>query len=123
MLFRSLEFLKSRVAAAADVPGNDVRPEADRIFLEWGGLSQPMKLVFTGVRFVDRQLRGPYALWHHTHTFEPVPGGTLLRDVVRYRLPFGPFGRLVERLFVRRDVERIFAYRHEVIARRLGGAL
>ncbi len=50
-----LEFLKARVAAAADVPGNDIRPEADRIFLEWGGLSQPMKLVFTGVRFVNKQ--------------------------------------------------------------------
>ena len=50
-----LEFLKARVAAAADVPGNDLRPEADRIFLEWGGLSQPMKLVFTGVRFVNKQ--------------------------------------------------------------------
>ncbi|MCA0305246.1 MAG: DUF3971 domain-containing protein [Proteobacteria bacterium] len=50
-----LEFLKARVAAAADVPGNDIRPEADRIFLEWGGLEQPMKLVFTGVRFVNKQ--------------------------------------------------------------------
>ncbi len=50
-----LGFLKDRVAAAADVPGNDLRPEADRIFLEWGGLDQPMKLVFTGVRFLDRQ--------------------------------------------------------------------
>ncbi len=76
-----------------------------------------------GVRFVDRQLRGPYALWHHTHTFEPAPGGTLLRDVVRYRLPFGLLGRLIERLFVRRDVEQIFAYRQEVIARVLGGTL
>ena len=50
-----LEFLKTRIAAAADVPGNDLRPEADRIFLEWGGLTQPMKLVFTGVRFLDKQ--------------------------------------------------------------------
>ena len=44
-------------------------------------------------RFVDEQLRGPYALWHHTHTFEPHPdadGDTLMRDVVRYALPLGP---------------------------------
>lgn len=50
-----LDFLKDRLAAAADVPGNDIRPEADRVSLEWGGLSQPMRLVFTGMRFVNIQ--------------------------------------------------------------------
>ncbi len=59
-------------------------------------------------RFVDVQLRGPYTLWHHAHTFEDRDGGTLCRDDVRYR-PRG--GALVHWLFVRRDVQRIFAYR------------
>jgi ligand-binding SRPBCC domain-containing protein len=45
-----------------------------------------------GVRFVDAQLRGPYALWHHTHEFEAHDGHTLMRDTVRYALPFGPLG-------------------------------
>jgi len=68
-------------------------------------------------RFVDEQLRGPYALWHHTHTFEPHPDGdgTLMRDVVRYALPFGALGDLARRLFVARDVEAIFDYRAEKI--------
>lgn len=48
-----LDFLKDKLAAAADVPGNDIRPEADHAYLEWGGLSQPMRLVFTGMRFVN----------------------------------------------------------------------
>lgn len=61
-------------------------------------------------RFVDVQLRGPYTLWHHTHTFEERDGGTLCTDDVRYR---PPGGALVNWLFVRRDVERIFAYRRE----------
>jgi ligand-binding SRPBCC domain-containing protein len=61
-------------------------------------------------RFVDVQLRGPYTLWHHTHAFEERDGGTLCVDDVRYR-PRG--GALVNWLFVRRDVERIFAYRRE----------
>ncbi len=59
-------------------------------------------------RFVDVELRGPYTLWRHTHTFEERDGGTLCLDEVRYR-PRG--GALVNWLFVRRDVERIFAYR------------
>ena len=61
-------------------------------------------------RFVDVQLRGPYTLWHHTHTFEERNGGTLCLDQVRYR-PRG--GVLVHWLFVRRDVERIFQYRQQ----------
>jgi ligand-binding SRPBCC domain-containing protein len=73
------------------------------------------------VRFVDRQLRGPYALWHHTHEFEPLPGGdTLMRDVVRYALPFGPAGALAHRLLVRRDLARIFDFRFQEVARRIG---
>lgn len=61
-------------------------------------------------RFVDRQLRGPYTLWHHTHTFEERDGGTLCLDHVRYR-PRG--GALVNWLFVRRDVDRIFQFRQQ----------
>ena len=61
-------------------------------------------------QFVDVQLRGPYTLWHHTHTFEERDGGTLCLDDVRYR-PRG--GTLVNWLFVRRDVERIFKFRQQ----------
>jgi ligand-binding SRPBCC domain-containing protein len=64
-------------------------------------------------RFVDVQLRGPYTLWHHTHTFEMQDGGTLCCDRVRYR-PRG--GGLMNRLFIRRDVERIFAFRNEKLS-------
>jgi ligand-binding SRPBCC domain-containing protein len=68
-------------------------------------------------RFVDRQLHGPYRLWHHTHAFQPVGGGTLVEDTVRY-CPIG--GRLVHALFVKRDLERIFTYRQEEILRVFG---
>lgn len=67
-------------------------------------------------RFVDRQLSGPYRLWHHTHDFEPLPGGrTLMTDTVRYSVGFGPAGALAQRLFVDRDVAAIFDYRASVI--------
>jgi ligand-binding SRPBCC domain-containing protein len=70
-----------------------------------------------GERFVDVQLRGPYALWHHTHEFEPAGDGrTLMRDTVRYALPLGPLGVLAHRLFVARDIERIFDHRQETVS-------
>ena len=65
--------------------------------------------------FEDLQLSGPYKLWHHTHSFEAVRGGTMLRDKVLYKLPFGALGRLVHALWVRRSVEQIFDYRHQRI--------
>lgn len=70
-------------------------------------------------RFVDRQLKGPYKLWLHTHTFEARGGGTVVGDVVRYALPLGPIGDVVNRLVVRRDLEDIFDYRYEAISRLL----
>ncbi len=66
-----------------------------------------------GVRFADMQLRGPYALWHHTHLFEPDgAGGTIMRDVVRYALPGGPLGAIPHALFVRRELDAIFDFRY-----------
>jgi hypothetical protein len=63
--------------------------------------------------FVDEQLRGPYALWRHTHTFEADGEETIMRDVVHYRVGFGPLGALVNALIVRRDVAAIFDYREQ----------
>ncbi len=69
------------------------------------------------LRFTDTQLRGPYATWHHTHEFEPDgAGGCTMRDTVRYAIPFGPLGEVAHRLFVRRDLERIFDFRHDAFA-------
>jgi ligand-binding SRPBCC domain-containing protein len=70
--------------------------------------------------FVDRQLRGPYKLWHHRHEFEPCGADTLVRDRVHYALPFGALGAVVARSFVARDLDRIFAFRHEAVRTVLG---
>jgi ligand-binding SRPBCC domain-containing protein len=67
--------------------------------------------------FVDRQLRGPYRLWHHRHDFANVAGGTRVRDRVDYALPLGPLGELAHALLVRRDLDRIFDFRRETVAR------
>lgn len=67
-------------------------------------------------RFVDLQLRGPYKLWHHTHTFVPQGDGTLMTDCVRYQLGWGPLGRWMHRWYVAKDLEAIFDYRRQRIA-------
>ena len=71
-------------------------------------------------RFVDVQIRGPYALWEHEHVFTDGTGGTAVSDRVRYALPFGPLGELVH-AFVRRDLRAIFEYRQEAVRERLLG--
>ena len=66
-------------------------------------------------RFHDSQLRGPYRSWEHTHAFEAVEGGTIVRDEIEYAVPFGPLGDLANRLVVRGELERIFRHRAETI--------
>jgi ligand-binding SRPBCC domain-containing protein len=68
-------------------------------------------------RFVDEQVRGPYRRWRHEHVFRERDGGTLVEDHVEYAV-LG--GALVDRLLVRRDVEKIFAYRRERLADLMG---
>ena len=63
-------------------------------------------------RFVDVQESGPYTLWRHMHTFEALaPAKTIVRDRVEFALPMGPLGEIAYRLFVARDLKRIFDYR------------
>ena len=71
-------------------------------------------------RFVDVQTRGPYRTWEHTHDFEPSGNGTLVRDRVRYAIPFGALGELVAGRWVARDVAAIFAFRRVRLAELFG---
>ncbi|HST78696.1 MAG TPA: SRPBCC family protein [Verrucomicrobiae bacterium] len=71
-------------------------------------------------KFVDLQVQGPYKLWRHTHLFIPEGGNTRICDEVLYSLPIGPLGRLAHSLFVRQDVERIFAFRASAVRTRFG---
>ncbi len=66
--------------------------------------------------FVDNQVKGPYTLWHHTHTFTPLsPDQTLMEDVVRYALPLGILGGVAHGLFVKNRLKEIFDYRTDKV--------
>ena len=94
----------------------DYRIKVRGLSIRWRTL---IETFIPGEKFVDRQIAGPYALWHHTHRFEDLPdGGTRMTDQVRYRVGFGFLGWIITALWVRRDIQRIFDYRTQVLATR-----
>jgi len=61
--------------------------------------------------FVDKQVAGPYSLWHHEHILQSVEGGVIMTDKVSYIPPFGILGALANSLFIRHKLKEIFDYR------------
>lgn len=70
--------------------------------------------------FVDFQKKGPYKLWNHLHEFEVNEKGVLMKDTVDYELPFGFIGDWVHHFMVRNKLDKIFAYRKQVLDRKFG---
>lgn len=91
-----------------------------RIEIGMGPLAVPWTAVHRDVqpgrRFVDEQVEGPFSQWVHTHRFDPEGDGCLLTDRIEYLPPFGLLGAAADQCFIRRQVERMLAYRHAVTA-------
>jgi ligand-binding SRPBCC domain-containing protein len=73
-------------------------------------------------RFVDVQVRGPWARWEHRHLFLEEGGGTWVEDRVTYRLPLGALGRLAHGALVHRQLRALWAYRQARLGELLGRA-
>lgn len=67
--------------------------------------------------FVDLQLRGPYAYWHHKHTFTGTDDGTLTADEIHYGLPMGAIASAIHTLAIRQQLKKIFDHRGIVLDR------
>lgn len=65
--------------------------------------------------FTDFQQKGPYKYWKHFHEFIPNEKGILMKDTVEYELPFGVLGNVVHSLLVKKKLNKIFDYRHQVL--------
>ena len=63
--------------------------------------------------FVDVQLYGPYALWHHKHFINKIEGGVELEDIIDYKVPLGILGQMVHPFIVKPKLEEIFNYRQQ----------
>ena len=64
------------------------------------------------ISFCDKQIKGPYLFWEHSHLFSKLEENTLMEDVVKYKVVFGS---LANKLFVKRNLRRIFEYRQRKI--------
>jgi uncharacterized protein (TIGR01777 family) len=83
-----------------------------------GPLSIPWKLIHRDYRqneqFCDEQVSGPFSAWRHVHTF--IPNSTnscTMRDEIYFR---APFNLSVITPLVKRELSRLFRYRHAVLA-------
>ena len=66
-------------------------------------------------QFQDRQERGPFASFLHTHrTIADGLDASILEDEIDYALPMGWLGRLAGGRLARRQLVHAFAYRHAV---------
>lgn len=64
--------------------------------------------------FVDKQIKGPFIVWEHSHSFLELNGGINIIDQVRYQLPFWPIGELFYPL-ISAQIQRIFSFRQRTI--------
>lgn len=92
--------------------------------IRWLGLPMKWRTLITGYQpphmFSDEQLKGPYVLWRHRHTFVETPEGTLVADQVEYALPMGVLGRIAHAVMVKRQLLEIFRYRQSKMPELLG---
>lgn len=65
-----------------------------------------------GSYFIDEQRFGPYSLWHHKHQLTVIDGGVRMEDTIHYKIPFGILGRLMNALFIKKQLKTIFDFRH-----------
>ena len=88
--------------------------------IRWLGLPLRRKTLIAACdpprQFVDRQARGPFLLWRHTHTSRETAAGTEVRDQVDYPLPLRLLGRVAHALAVKRQLLGIFRCRQHRIA-------
>jgi ligand-binding SRPBCC domain-containing protein len=70
--------------------------------------------------FVDEQMYGPYALWHHKHFVKEIEGGVEMEDIIDYKVPLGFLGQIAHPFIVKPKLEEIFNYRQQKLTELFG---
>ncbi|HEY1860600.1 MAG TPA: SRPBCC family protein [Gemmataceae bacterium] len=72
-------------------------------------------------KFTDSMTKGPFRKWEHTHAFAATDGGTRVADRIDYEPPGGLLGLVATASLVKRDLEKILAYRIQRLEELMGG--
>ena len=72
--------------------------------------------------FRDSMTKGAFKSFAHDHYFEPRDGGTVMKDELVFEAPLGPLGRIAEKLFLRRYLERLLGQRAAILKESIEGS-
>ena len=62
-------------------------------------------------KFIDQQIKGPYSMWYHMHEFKEYNNVVKMTDTINYVLPFGILDNIINNIWIKRNLEKIFQYR------------
>ncbi|POH73404.1 SRPBCC family protein [Arthrobacter glacialis] len=65
--------------------------------------------------FVDEQVNGPFRYFRHVHDFREDAAGTTMTERIEFAAPFGPLGRLVEKMVLTRYLKKLIETRNEFL--------
>ncbi len=97
-------------------PGEEVTWRAKHLGV-WQTLTSRVTRYERPRHFRDTMVRGAFRRFDHDHLFEPCAEGTRMVDRFDYDAPLGPLGRVAERLFLTRYLERFLRERNDTIRR------
>jgi ligand-binding SRPBCC domain-containing protein len=83
------------------------------------GKTRLLKVRVTGMQepesFTDEMTEGDFRRMKHEHYFMPVTNGTLMIDLFSFESPYGPLGRLLNRVYLKSYMRRLLEKRNQVI--------
>jgi ligand-binding SRPBCC domain-containing protein len=65
--------------------------------------------------FTDEMIKGDFTYFKHQHFFKPIQNGTIMIDIVDFESPYGIIGKLVNKLYLKKYLQKLLSNRNEII--------
>ena len=65
--------------------------------------------------FVDEMVKGAFKSFRHEHHFTESNGGTLMTDYFEYKSPLGIFGKIADKLFLKKYMMDLLTERNRIV--------